>query len=298
MEETVSPSQVRQIKPGQKSSSKKVVVVSLIGLSFLILVGGATAAYFVYKEVGKNETASQQSEQEEIEQYETTESGKTPDVYDIGSKIVTEYENFEIVEEFISEQTNFETITDRLEITTSGSYDCTWETDPNNYNISVCTSDDGAYELRSENFSTYTLTKNDELIWEREITPGPCNGVTGFKIVGDEIAIDYINIGPETNSVVLSKDQTLLDVLDSNSYDSAFAPFSIADKPLYIAEQNDKQFLVYDSKEIGPKYDEIYYACCCSGLVDSVRGDGNIIDFFARKEDDWYYVKAGDPSYL
>jgi len=278
MEEQQANQQPQPVVPEKKKSSKTLIII-LILVIFLIFAG-SVSAWFLLKKADENK--SDEGEQE------TQSSDEEPKAEGSSNIQSTRSSEFWIYEEYIGDWDNVEDVEERPEITSSNSFDCTWQ----HYNdFSQCHIESNDFKLTKRD-DNYTVTQNEAIIWKQDVSSGPCNGVTGFKALGDEFMLDYLDVyGP--NSIIVSNDETLLDILDAKDYDEVFAPYSVMGKMTYIAEKDDEQFVVYDDTEIGDKYDEIYYACCCSGVVYSIRGDGDIIDFFARLDEDWYHVRGG-----
>ncbi len=268
-------------KINQKRNLLIYVIVGIVCL--LILAGGVAAGYYLYSQGKiKSDETSQQSKINSSPATSVTTSATTA-----ATTTTAADDSFEIKETLIGDWEDVAAYKNRLEITTSGAMDCTW-----NDSTTKCITDDGVYVLEKDS-DTYTLKKNGEQAWKKKVPSGPCPGVTGFKVIGDEFAIDYLDITTPRDSIVTSNEKSLLDILDAKAYDKVFAPFPVSNKLVYVAEANNKNFLVYDDTEVGKKYDEIYYACCCEGMLQSVRGNGDYIDFFAKYDGKWYHVEAG-----
>lgn len=281
------PEVAQNQQPEKKKASKLFIVLSIILIVLVAFVGGAAAGYLYYQAFVEEENMNQV--EKEFVDYITSDSSTT---------ISTETKSdgsFWIHEEYVGTWDDVKEVTSRPEITASGAFDCTWE---HLDDYSKCELENSNYVLIQEN-DNYKVNEGEAVLWERDIVSGPCNGVTGFKALGDEFIVDYLMLEPALDSVVASDNESLMDVLDAKEYDRAFAPFSVMGKLVYIAEKDGKMFTVYDELELGEKYDEIYFACCCEGMKYSVRGDGNIIDFFAKKSDgEWYHVRAGEKEYV
>ena len=58
-------------------------------------------------------------------------------------------------------------------------------------------------------------------------------------------------------------------------------------------------FLVFNGKEVGAKYDKVFNQhCCWDGPPVQVACNGEIVDFFAIRENGWYHVQAGNLASL
>ncbi len=93
--------------------------------------------------------------------------------------------------------------------------------------------------------------------------------------------------------------RVLLDGQDVNSlygYDESFEFSLLSDRPFFFYRQDEKINLWFDGQEIARGYDEIpHYNCCSPALLNPGRSL-NLIYFFARRGEDWYYVEAYVPN--
>lgn len=290
--EVPSPEVVSPEVPAQKSGGKPLITIVIVLLILLIIGGAVVVGYYVYKSRSDSEQETAVTDTEE------TSTETTDRDYDVA------YEDgsFEIREKKVGEWESVTSFTDRLEITEYGPYDCKWE---QNWEGIELIDETCSFETEHLQFETnyykvtiedyhHTLEKNDEVAWERDLTPGPCNAITGIKTIRNEVAVDYLSLDPQVNSIIVTEANSVNDILITKDYEDIFAPYEVSGKLIYVASEDDEQFLVYDDEEIGDKYDEIYYACCCEGVKYTVLGNGDYIDFFAKKGSDWYHVLAGD----
>ena len=146
----------------------------------------------------------------------------------------------------------------------------------------------------------YLLKKNGNLIWEGDWRAMTCGPVLSAKRIGDGIAFDYIDAIPERfmDSILFVSDDRVTDVVATMDYDAAYAPCEVQGKLAYFAKiysPEAKTFLIIDGREVGKRYDSVFNQCCCwDGPPIRVACNGQIVDFFAVKEGEWYHVQAGD----
>lgn len=145
------------------------------------------------------------------------------------------------------------------------------------------------------------LKKNSKPIWEGDLSVVTCGPIQSSKRVGNEIAIDYVSIIPESqggtiNSILLTKGDAVVDIVEIARYDAAFAPNEIQGKLVYFASEhlpNGKVFLVFDDEEVSG-YEVVFNQYCCwDGPPIQIFCNGEIVDFFAQKDSGWYHVQAG-----
>jgi hypothetical protein len=155
----------------------------------------------------------------------------------------------------------------------------------------------------------YILKKNGEIIWEADLSATTQGPIISSKVIGEEIAIEYIIVKSERQSdgllfqsILLTQGNGVIDILGTTEYDAIFAPNEIEGKLTYFAkdygetknnEIKTKIYLVYDSKKI-VEYDHVFnQTCCWDGPPIQVIGNDKVVDYFAIKGNSWYHVQAG-----
>lgn len=144
------------------------------------------------------------------------------------------------------------------------------------------------------------LLKNDHLIWNGHMNGGIDDPVDLIEQVGDEIAISYADLDYDGQSmswskqiVLLTKNYTVVVIND------AFAANEVSGKLIYFSTTGGKVTLVFNGKDVGEKYEKVFNQLCCwDGPPIQIKGNGEAVDFFAQKGNDWYHVQAGSTEYL
>ncbi len=86
------------------------------------------------------------------------------------------------------------------------------------------------------------------------------------------------------------------DLTAAKGYQQAFQ-FSVLDgKPFYFYQKADKIGLSFDGQELAKDYDEVPHYSCCSDALRNPGNSMNMVWFFARRGNDWYYVEAYIPG--
>ncbi len=157
-------------------------------------------------------------------------------------------------------------------------------------------------ELESPIGGDIRLRSHGEIIWSGHINGGTGLGINSFTRTGNEIAFAYLDSnydGENSNfwtkeSIIITRGDTVVDIIDATDYDAAFAPNDIQGKLVYFAQKDGQEFLVFTDKEVGVTYDYVFNQYCCwDGPKIQIIGNGQIIDFFAVKNGGWYHVQAG-----
>jgi len=79
----------------------------------------------------------------------------------------------------------------------------------------------------------------------------------------------------------------------ARGYDEAFGLQTIAGKLFYFFKKDGKIGYFYNGQETMLKYDEIlHYGCCSAGALNPIQAQ-DMLAFFARTGDAWYYVELG-----
>lgn len=76
-------------------------------------------------------------------------------------------------------------------------------------------------------------------------------------------------------------------------YDESFGFQLLAGKPFYFYKKDGKFSASYDGQNMVVEYDEVpHYRCCSAGGINPIKSE-NMVSFFGKKEDKWYYVEIG-----
>jgi hypothetical protein len=78
-------------------------------------------------------------------------------------------------------------------------------------------------------------------------------------------------------------------------YEQSFQFTVLDDRPFFFYQKNKKIGISFDGQETTANYDEIPHYNCCSSALTNPRISMNMVWFFARRGDDWYYVEAYVP---
>ena len=78
-------------------------------------------------------------------------------------------------------------------------------------------------------------------------------------------------------------------------YEQSFQFAVLDDRPFFFYQKNEKIGISFDGQEMAENYDEIPHYNCCSSALTNPRISMNMIWFFAKRGDDWYYVEAYVP---
>jgi hypothetical protein len=142
------------------------------------------------------------------------------------------------------------------------------------------------------------LFKNEGLIWNGKMNGGTGDPIDSIKKIGTGLAISYADSdwpsGPHTIQLIL-----LTNEHGVTEIKRAFTPNELLGKLIYFLDKDGKVVLDFANQEVGSHYDRVFnQRCCWDGPPIQIYSNGQIIDFFAIKEDNWYHVQAGDATYL
>ncbi len=80
---------------------------------------------------------------------------------------------------------------------------------------------------------------------------------------------------------------------DQYAYQESFGFQTMAGTPFYFFRRDGQIGVVVDGQEVSLGYDEVpHYGCCSAGALNP-RIARNMIAFFARRGERWYYVEIG-----
>lgn len=250
---------------------------------------------------------STNSKEESLE--EDSEAGASENKEEkLDYKILYNQDDFQIREAQLSNNKDTNSINSRLTCEDFKSFDCGWEKTGRTLTAEmpemICEINSGkdAYTITGPSGGgNYILKKNNVKIWERDLGISPSiSEIYAIRLIEEDVVIGFYDIAEQYKSILINGN----DILSFINYDSAIAPNDVFGKLVFIATENDRWFIIYDNNKIGPTYDEIVFedvSYQCLATPESSRsiiGNGSFIDFFARKEDNWYHVQAGDLSEL
>jgi hypothetical protein len=76
-------------------------------------------------------------------------------------------------------------------------------------------------------------------------------------------------------------------------YDESFGFQLLAGKPFYFYKKDGKIRASYDGQDMLVQYDELpHYLCCSAGGINPIKSE-NMVSFFGKKGNKWYYVEIG-----
>lgn len=125
---------------------------------------------------------------------------------------------------------------------------------------------------------------------------GPTDGPWSFN---GHWAIVLLVAGPNVQGGQTVIDHVVQDGQDLNTkygYDQSFQFALLDDRPLYFHQKDGKINLSFDGRDIPANYDEVPHYYCCSPALLNPRVSMNMIWFFARRGQDWYYIEAYVPA--
>ena len=77
------------------------------------------------------------------------------------------------------------------------------------------------------------------------------------------------------------------------SYDEVFGFQLMKEKPFFLYKENGSIGVTYDDQKFMLGFEEIPRYNCCSPAALNPRQSQNMVSFFARKGETWYYVEIG-----
>jgi hypothetical protein len=127
----------------------------------------------------------------------------------------------------------------------------------------------------------------------------PINSVQGLWVYGNHWALEtaYVTTHQTGNEIdsqatgQISMDGQLIN--KQYGYQEAFGFQTMHGKPFYFFKRHGKIGISYNSVEILLGYAEVLHYGCCSGATLNPRVAQNMVAYFARKGNTWYYVEIG-----
>jgi len=125
----------------------------------------------------------------------------------------------------------------------------------------------------------------------------PVNNLRGLWVYDGHWALETALVdlaGGDTTPFALGQ-VTIDGVLQNKarSYDEAFGLQTIAGKIFYFFKKDGKIGYFYNGQETMLKYDEIqHYNCCSASTLNPIQAQ-DMLAFYARTGEAWYYVELG-----
>jgi hypothetical protein len=149
----------------------------------------------------------------------------------------------------------------------------------------------------SDSYVQVTLSGNEIF----RIPTGPASPVPslrGLWVVGNHWALEtiLINLAGDNVTTPFAMGQVSLDAVLQNQakgYQETFGLQTMAGKLFYFFKKDGKIGYSYDGQETMLGYDEIlHYNCCSESALNPVQAQ-DMVAFFARTGDTWYYSELG-----
>jgi len=149
------------------------------------------------------------------------------------------------------------------------------------------------------------LRRNGTPVWEGDLNGGTCRPIHSSRRIGDDIAIDYTHVVTSgqmvVDSILLTRGNGVVNIVEATNYDAAFAPNEVLGKLVYFAREylpDGKVLLIFDGQVVD-EFDAVFNQYCCwDGPPIQVYSNGEVVDFFAKKDGGWYHIQAGNLASL
>ena len=140
-----------------------------------------------------------------------------------------------------------------------------------------------------------TINQAGKEVYQINTGPGsPITSLAGLWVVNDSWWLETVLInldGEPFTTGQISRDGDLLNTIMNNQ--DSFGLQTIAGIPFYFFKRDGKIGYWYEGKEIMLEYDDIPHYLCCSNSILNPRASENMVSFFARSGNDWFYVELG-----
>lgn len=146
---------------------------------------------------------------------------------------------------------------------------------------------------------TFFVYLDDQIAYEIDLHEAtPAGWVFGHWSYGQHWAIGLQDVTRDAQNNRLVSEWIVLDGDNLNEtlgYQQSFEFLVLDERPFYFYQRDGKIGISFDGLEINKGYDEIPHYNCCSPALLNPRYSMNMIWFFARRGEEWYYVEAYVP---
>lgn len=152
--------------------------------------------------------------------------------------------------------------------------------------------------IATENYSAdgslgwVTVDRNGQEIYRIETgMASPLTALQGFWVYDDHWVLESTLVTTETAGGRISRDGELLNT--RLGYADTFDFQVLHGRPFYFFMKDGKIGFSYDGRDSPGLYDEIpHYQCCSASARNPIKAE-NMVAFFARRAETWYYIEAG-----
>lgn len=137
-----------------------------------------------------------------------------------------------------------------------------------------------------------TVSRNDTEIYRIDVGMGsPITPLRGLWVYDGHWFLETAYITAESIVGQLTRDGELLNASQGNS--DVFGYQLLHGRPFYFFRRDARLGFFYNGHEVLAGYDEIPRYGCCSASEVNARQAQNMVAFFARRNQTWYYVEIG-----
>ncbi len=139
------------------------------------------------------------------------------------------------------------------------------------------------------------VRKGDEVIFSVDAgMPSPALPLQSLWSYDGSWSLEILYAEEETWQARIYQDDQLIN--DSEDYQDAFGFQLLEGKPFYFYQREDGLGYSYDRQEYSLPYEEIpHYGCCSASTLNPQKAE-NMVAFYARTGDNWFYIELGDFS--
>jgi hypothetical protein len=140
-----------------------------------------------------------------------------------------------------------------------------------------------------------TVQRNGVEIYRTETgAASPVTALRGLWIYDGHWVLETANISSETIRGRLTRDGLVLN--DEVGYSDAFNFQLLNGRPFYFFARHGQIGYSYGGRESTPAFDDIPHYGCCSLAELNPRQARELVAFFARRGDTWYYVEISSSN--
>jgi hypothetical protein len=175
----------------------------------------------------------------------------------------------------------------------------------NQMGMAMCTTLDAEKVVAYEDYNNLgyghvLVTRNGKQIYRIAVGHGsPINGLRGLWVYENHWALETAYITNRTEGNTIYSDAVGQITVDGKllnkqlDYEEAFGFQTMHGKPFYFFKRDGKIGANYDGVEIALGYDDVPHYNCCSAATLNPAMVQNMIAFFTRKGETWYYAEIG-----
>lgn len=138
-----------------------------------------------------------------------------------------------------------------------------------------------------------TVTEKDQVLYYRQVAPSPAGLLKSIWAWDGHWVLEFVEVaagGREQVHVIFDG----VDLAQTLKVDEVFGWRLVGGQPLYFYRLDEITRVSYAGSALPVDFEEVLRYTCCSAANLSLQSNSQMVWFYARQNDVWHYVEAGN----